>query len=45
MAAPGIGILGEILFFALVAFNIPGLIKLLIYGFGIFAATKVGTES
>lgn len=45
MVAPGIGVLGEILFFALVAFNIAGVIKLLIYGFGIFAATKVGAES
>jgi hypothetical protein len=43
--APGVGIIGEIIFFVLVAFNIIGLIKILILAFTAFAATKVGAES
>ena len=42
---PGVGILGEIIFFAMVAFNIGGLIKLLLLGFSGFAATKIGESS
>jgi len=43
--APGIGIIGEILFFVMVGFNIAGVIKILIYAFGAFAATKIGAEA
>lgn len=43
--APGVGIIGEILFFVLVAFNIIGLIKILILGFAAFAATKIGADA
>ena len=42
--APGVGILGEILFFALLAFNILGLVKILILGFTAFAATSIEAE-
>jgi hypothetical protein len=43
--APGVGIIGEIMFFVLVAFNIIGLIKILILAFTAFAATKIGSEA
>ena len=42
--APGVGIIGEILFFALVAFNIAGVLKIVVYAFAMFAATKIGAE-
>ena len=45
IAAGGLGILGEVIFFAMVAFNIGGLIKILLYGFAAFASTKVGEAS
>lgn len=43
--APGVGILGEVLFFALVGFNTVGLIKILLLGFCGFAATKIGEDN
>jgi hypothetical protein len=43
--APGVGIIGEILFFVMVAFNVVGLIKILILGFAAFAATKIGADA
>lgn len=43
--APGVGIIGEILFFALAAFNVVGLIKILILAFTAFAATKIGADA
>jgi hypothetical protein len=43
--APAVGIIGEILFFVMVGFNIAGVIKILIYAFGAFAATKIGAEA
>jgi len=43
--APAVGIIGEIALFIVLAFNIFGLVKILIYAFGAFAATKVGAES
>jgi hypothetical protein len=45
LVAPGVGIIGEILFFAMVAFNIAGVIKILILAFCAIAATKVGAEA
>jgi len=44
-AAAGIGILGEIIFFALVVFNVPGVLKLALLAFSGFAATKIGEPS
>lgn len=43
--APGVGIIGEILFIAMVTFNVVGVIKILILAFCAFAATKVGAET
>ena len=43
--APAVGIIGEIVFFVLVAFNILGLIKVLILAFTAFAATKIGADA
>jgi hypothetical protein len=43
--APGVGIIGEVLFFVLAAFNVVGLVKILILAFCAFAATKIGAES
>jgi len=40
--APGFGIIAEILLFVMMSFTIIGLVKILIYGFGALAATKVG---
>jgi hypothetical protein len=42
--APCVGIVGEILLFVMLAFNVFGLVKILIYAFGAFAATKVGAR-
>ena len=43
--APAVGIVGEILLFVFLAFNIFGLVKILIYAFGAIAATKVGEQA
>ncbi|MCA9671511.1 MAG: hypothetical protein KC503_38200 [Myxococcales bacterium] len=43
--APGVGIIGEVVFFAMVVFNIGGLIKIILLGFSAFAATKIGEQS
>lgn len=45
MIAPCVGIVGEILLFVMLAFNIFGLVKILIYAFGAIAATKIGAQN
>jgi len=42
--APGVGILAEIALIAVMAFTTMGLVKILVYAFGIFAATKIGEQ-
>lgn len=42
--APGIGIVGELVLFVVLSFNVFGLLKILMYGFGAFAATKLNRE-
>jgi len=42
--APAVGIVAEILLFVTMAFNIVGLIRILVYAFGAFAATKIGEQ-
>lgn len=42
--APGVGIIGEILFIVMVTFSIVGVIKILAYAFAAFAATKIGAD-
>jgi hypothetical protein len=42
--APAVGIIAEILLFVMMAFTIVGLVKILIYAFGLIAATKVGEQ-
>jgi len=45
MIACGVSVIGEILSIALVTFAILYVIKILVFGFCIFASTKVGQES
>jgi hypothetical protein len=42
--APGVGIIGEILFIVMVGFGIGAIIKIVLYAFGAFAATKIGEQ-
>lgn len=41
LVAAGVGVVGEVLFFALVAFNVVGLVKVGALAFGGFCATRV----
>lgn len=41
LVGAGLGIVGEVLFFALVAFNVIGLVKVAAFAFGGFCATRV----
>jgi hypothetical protein len=41
LVAAGLGIIGEVLFFTLIAFNVIGLVKVAAYAFGGFCATRV----
>ncbi len=43
--APAVGIIAEIALMAMMAFTIVGVVKILIYAFGLIAATKVGQPS
>jgi len=42
--APGVGVIGEVLFFALESFAILGVVKMLVYAFSMFAATRIGGD-
>jgi hypothetical protein len=44
LVASGVGALGELLFFALVGFNIVGLVKILVYGFAVLAVTRTSAQ-
>ncbi|MCB9555711.1 MAG: hypothetical protein H6707_06370 [Deltaproteobacteria bacterium] len=45
LIAPGIGILGEIIFFAMVTFSVIGLVKIILLAVGAMGASKIGQQA